>query len=219
VANIPISSTNAAGVIKTNRAYGLEVGGSEFIAVVKAEDNDCHNGTNNFRPIVPSQQHKSVFYGLAKAAGDTTQSQSSNAVGTYTDSAKTAIQSMLGIDSAIADAISDITSFEFQVVTELPATGTKGVIYLVAHTHGTNDVFDEYIWITDKYERLGTLDIDLSNYVTFDDIATGNKAGVVKVVSTNGIYVDSNGVLSPTNPTDLSLKLGNNTKYAVNTAR
>jgi len=36
---------------------------------------------------------------LAKAAGDTTQAASSNYVGTYTDEAKTAIKSMLGITS------------------------------------------------------------------------------------------------------------------------
>ena len=31
---------------------------------------------------------------------------------------------------------------------KLPSTGVKGVIYLVPHTHGSNDTFDEYIWNT-----------------------------------------------------------------------
>ena len=38
-----------------------------------------------------------VFYGLAKAAGDTTQANSGNPVGTYTEEAKAAIRAMLGI--------------------------------------------------------------------------------------------------------------------------
>lgn len=38
--------------------------------------------------------------GLAKAAGDTTQAQSANTAGTYTPEAKTAIRTMLGIDTA-----------------------------------------------------------------------------------------------------------------------
>ena len=38
-----------------------------------------------------------VFYGLAKAAGDTTQASSGNPVGTYTEEAKAAIRAMLGI--------------------------------------------------------------------------------------------------------------------------
>ena len=45
--------------------------------------------------VVPSRQYMATFYGLAKAAGDTTQSQSSNAVGNYTESAKSSISTML----------------------------------------------------------------------------------------------------------------------------
>lgn len=48
--------------------------------------------------VVINKQHLSTFYGLAKAAGDTTQSQSDNTVGTYTDDAKIAIQKMLGVN-------------------------------------------------------------------------------------------------------------------------
>lgn len=100
------------------------------------------------------------------------------------------------VDTAIADAVGDITSFEFQVVTELPATGTKGIIYLRAHSHGDNDAYDEYIWVTDRYERLGTLDVDLSNYVTFDDIANASKAGVVKIgTAQDGIIIGDDGII------------------------
>jgi len=62
-------------------------------------------GTNKWNPIVSEHQHESTFYGLAKAAGDSTQSQSNNAVGTYTTEAKAAIRSMLG-----AAASADIPS-------------------------------------------------------------------------------------------------------------
>ena len=100
------------------------------------------------------------------------------------------------VDTAIADAVGDITSFEFQVVTELPATGTKGIIYLRAHSHGDNDAYDEYIWVTDRYERLGTLDVDLSNYVTFDDYASASKAGVVKIgTAQDGIIIGDDGII------------------------
>ena len=55
---------------------------------------------------MPVKQHRSVFYGLACAAGDTTQSESSNPVGQYTDEAKAAIRAMLGMsDSDIIDIV------------------------------------------------------------------------------------------------------------------
>lgn len=84
----------------------------------------------------------------------------------YTDADRNKVAGMdTAISTAITQAISGITSFEFQKVESLPATGTKGVIYLLAHSHGTGDGFDEYIWIDNGYEKLGHADIDLSGYM------------------------------------------------------
>lgn len=100
VANIPIGTTAQYGVVRVGNSYGAQSygsGNSQVIGVLPATDAKVKAGTENYHPLVPSRQHQSVFYGLAKAAGDTTQSASSNAVGTYTDSAKASIKSMLGI--------------------------------------------------------------------------------------------------------------------------
>lgn len=70
----------------------------------------------------------------------------------------------------VDDAIGNITEFDFQIVTELPAEGVKGVIYLIAHEHGTGDGYDEYIWVTDKFEKIGNTDINLDGYVTGKDL-------------------------------------------------
>ena len=59
--------------------------------------------------IAPSVEDAASFYGLAKAAGDSTQSASSNTVGNYTDAAKVAIQKMLGIYEAPWELIREDT--------------------------------------------------------------------------------------------------------------
>ena len=74
------------------------------------------------------------------------------------------------VSAAIANAISQITGFDFEIVQELPASGEKGIIYLIAHSHGVNDGYDEYIWIVNKFERLGNLDIDLSGYLQTSNV-------------------------------------------------
>lgn len=74
------------------------------------------------------------------------------------------------VKTAIDNAVAGITQFEFQTVTSLPTTGTKGVIYLVAHSHGTGDAYDEYIWTGSAYEKIGNTDIDLSAYATIASI-------------------------------------------------
>lgn len=100
VADVPIGGSNTLGVVKTALGYGITIdSGNGVISIDKSGDSLIKSGTENYRPIVPSSQHSAAFYGLAKAAGDLTQSQSSNAVGTYTPEAKAAIQTMLGIET------------------------------------------------------------------------------------------------------------------------
>ena len=76
-------------------------------------------------------------------------------------------QTASDVSTAISSAIGDLEGVDFQVVQNLPVTGDKGVIYLVADTHSDqNDLYDEYIWLTSSssYEKIGNTDVDLSDY-------------------------------------------------------
>ena len=88
---------------------GIYVASDNCLSIVRAVESDAKAGNNGYRVCTPYWQHCYTFYGLAKAAGDSTQSASSNAVGVYTDSAKTAIQKMLGIYSAPWEFINEET--------------------------------------------------------------------------------------------------------------
>ena len=63
--------------------------------------------------------------------------------------------------------IGSLKIIELQVVQTLPATGASNIIYLVPHSHGTGDIYDEYIWVasSSSFEKIGNTDIDLSGYV------------------------------------------------------
>lgn len=78
-------------------------------------------------------------------------------------------QTASDVTSAIDAAIAGITGIEFEIVQALPQTGEKGVIYLLANSGTSPNVYDEYIWIdgdpTGSFEKIGTTDIDLSGYV------------------------------------------------------
>lgn len=73
-------------------------------------------------------------------------------------------QTSSDVQSAISEAVGDITGFEFQIVEELPGTGENGVIYLVSNDGSGQNIYDEYIWTGTGYEKIGTTDVDLSNY-------------------------------------------------------
>lgn len=92
----------------------------------------------------------------------------------------------------VDDAISGVTGVKFEVVDKLPETGETGVIYLVAHEHSTQDIYDEYIWVTNKFEKIGSTDIDLSQYAKTADLkadpfAVGAGETVKSISETDGV--------------------------------
>ena len=111
VAEIPKASNALIGfgVTRGNADQGISVS-QGVIAVYGATSNDIKAGSHQYRPTVPLRQHESVFYGLAKASGDTTQSASSNAVGTYTEEAKSAISDMLNGAVSVSGTTPTITA-------------------------------------------------------------------------------------------------------------
>lgn len=86
------------------------------------------------------------------------------------DLAKYAIKTE--VTQEIAQAVSGIQGFDAQVVEQLPQTGEKGILYLVENSGSGQNVYDEYLWVTDKFEKLGTREIDLTAYAKKTDLPT-----------------------------------------------
>lgn len=68
--------------------------------------------------------------------------------------------------NTIDSMISASTGLKIEVVESLPDTGELGTIYLVSNGGADPNIYDEYIWIpsTSKFEKIGTTDIDLTQY-------------------------------------------------------
>lgn len=170
VANVPKGSSADLGVVKA-RYYGVRVNNDGELYIYPASiTSEVKQGASNYLPIVPSTQHASVFYGLAKLAG-ADMAQSSNTVGTYTDAAKQAIQKLFGLAGMLGPYEDDITADRAYAIGETfimdgkrykatAAIAQGGII-----TPGTNCELDP-------------LD---GRYVRNTDIATTSHVGVVKV--------------------------------------
>ena len=52
-------------------------------------------------------------------------------------------QTAKDVTDAINEAIGGLTGISFEIVETLPTQGKTGVIYLIAHSHGTKDNYDE----------------------------------------------------------------------------
>jgi hypothetical protein len=70
------------------------------------------------------------------------------------------------LDEILGRTIGGIGQFDVEVVEELPEVGEKGILYLVPNEGSGRDIYDEYVWIPsiESFERIGTTEIDLSNY-------------------------------------------------------
>lgn len=68
----------------------------------------------------------------------------------------------------VNNLISAITTLDIRVVQTLPTEDiSTTTIYLVPKTTaGTNDVYDEYVYVSNAWEHIGSTDIDLSGYQT-----------------------------------------------------
>lgn len=52
------------------------------------------------------------------------------------------------------------TSFSYEIVESLPATGEPGCFYFVAKSESEGNFYDEYLFINGKFELVGTTEID-----------------------------------------------------------
>ena len=111
VANIPVADVDTLGAVKVNANYGVKLYGNQ-LTINQALDSHIKSGSGSLtpnRPITPDKQHMSVFYGLAKAAG-ADEKNSTLPVGQYTESAKSAISSMLNAPESVSGMTPTITA-------------------------------------------------------------------------------------------------------------
>ena len=111
VANVPIAGANVLGLVKkVNPANdGINLATDGTLQIYRAPDAYVKTGTALSTPIVPGTQHLSAFYGLAKAAGSD-EKNSTLALGTYTENAKSAISTMLNAPVEVTGTTPTITA-------------------------------------------------------------------------------------------------------------
>ena len=201
VANVPVANTNEFGVVKYNASYGIEIGGADGILKIVSETaNEAKAGTNNRKPVTSAFQHTSAFYGLAKAAGDSTQSASNNAVGQYTDAAKGMIQAMLGIAQMLSSSVelSSVASENHAVGSVFAHNGslyktTATIASGTAITPGTNCIattVEELISASSGGEKAWNhMNFSVSDQSEYTTVFTIPNSGIVSEIMIRGTVV------------------------------
>lgn len=77
------------------------------------------------------------------------------------------LKSEIYTKNEVQNLIGQIQTAHFEVVQELPQTGESNVIYLILRSDPeTSNIYDEYIYINNAYEKIGSTDVDLTGYAT-----------------------------------------------------
>lgn len=97
----------------------------------------------------------------------------------------------------VNDLINAITTMDLRIVESLPVEDiSTTTIYLVPKSEAeTNNAYDEYIYVSNSWEFIGSTEVDLTDYVMNTDYATVSKGGVVRINSTYGLNVAGTGTL------------------------
>lgn len=118
----------------------------------------------------------------------------------------------------MAEMLGNITQIDYQIVNQLPQTGIKGTIYLVAHETAQGDYYDEYIWTT-KLDNFTNESINVYEKIgnTAPTISTQDTKVTQDAAPQSGIYdllmAKTSG--SHTAETDTSYKSGADLNFDV----
>lgn len=92
-------------------------------------------------------------------------------------------QNSTQVQSAITTAISGITGISFEIVQTLPASGSAGTIYLISNSGSNPNIYDEYIWVNNAWEKIGTTDVDLSGYQLSSELVAVTNSEIDTIVA------------------------------------
>ena len=171
------ATTSTHGLMSTadkSKLDGIEAGANAITvdsALSSTSTNPLQNKAINTALSNKANLASPTFTGTPKAP---TPSASTN---------NTQIATTAYVTSAITTAISGISGISFEIVSSLPATGDSGTIYLLSNSGTGTNVYDEYIYVNNNWEKIGTTDVDLSNYVQTSDLIAITNAEIDTIVA------------------------------------
>lgn len=139
---LPTASAETLGGVKVGAGLAMNNGVLSATGGGTADSVDWDNVQN--KPTIPTNNNQ-----LTNGAG---------------------YQTSVQVQTAITNALSNIQGISYSIVTELPALGQAGVIYLISNGSANSNSYDEYIYVNDKFERIGTTEVDLTGYLKETDL-------------------------------------------------
>ena len=191
VTNVSHTIAQIAAAVTANRPiyFVLTNNSMKLMLQYSTYDGSNYYFTNAYDPFT-STAYDNESFNITVIAKNENSTDSFIYVITYN---KNVFVTQSAMTTAINTAVGGITEFDTQVVQSLPSTGVNGTIYFTPNNHGTNNIYDEFIYVNNAWEKIGNTQVDLSDYVLSNDLA---------YVAFSGDYENLNN--KPTIPTKVS---------------
>lgn len=185
--NYDDSAITSALANKVDKVSGKSLSTNDFTAAYKSKIDSIDAGAN--KNIIETIKRNGVELQVDSKKGvdinvPTDNNQLTNGAGYQTaNQVESAIvakgyQTANQVSTAIANAINNVQGISYSIVSSLPSTGKAGVIYLIGNSGTNSNIYDEYIWVNEKFEKLGTTDVDLSGYIKNSEIISITNAEI-----------------------------------------
>lgn len=182
VTNVSKTYADIAEAVSNNRPVKMIVsnGNLKVNLDLTAFDGNIYYFTNSYDPFTMMNEYDNESFNITVKASQAGDNDVFTWIITYN---KNVFAKKSEVQEQINEAIGGITEFDTQVVQSLPQTGVEGTIYFTPNNHGTNDAYDEFIYVNDAWEKIGNTQVDLTGYVRTNDLA---------LVATSGDYNNLN---------------------------
>lgn len=177
---------------------GFEKGANKATSLVSPDDTKYPTTKAVSDGLATAKTNADSTYATKTELTDGLNTKIDNSVKT-TKLSNTSSDTQIPSAKAVYDLYSTIPKWNVTIassVTDLPATGALGTIYLVKGTGKDKNTYDEYFWNTASevpgYEKFGGIDIDVSSFVTMSQVVE---------------YLGNNGSLTLSDDGELSLNI------------
>ena len=177
---------------------GFEKGANKATSLVSPDDTKYPTTKAVSDGLATAKTNADSTYATKTELTDGLNTKIDNSVKT-TELSNTSSDTQIPSAKAVYDLYSTIPKWNVTIassVTDLPATGALGTIYLVKGTGKDKNTYDEYFWNTASevpgYEKIGGIDIDVSCFVTMSQVVE---------------YLGNNGSLTLSDDGELSLNI------------
>ena len=99
--------------------------------------------------------------------------------------------------SSIDELIANLKAGLVNVVESLPTVGEYGKLYLVKTGDESQNLYTEYVYVNEEWEKLGTQKLDLSGYLTKTDAANTYLGKTAAAVSANKLNANAGSATQP----------------------